>query len=100
MSAEAAWLIAKSGAIAPPAGSVYGAAYLVRVMRGSSRRGVIVEFANSLTVVSTGYAEEVTRRFLRDDEPPQHLVVEAAGTVRVERGPRETIDDDEGDSRA
>jgi len=100
MSAEAAWLIAKSGAIAPPAGSVYGAAYLVRVMRGSSRREVIVEFADSSAVASTGYAEEVTRRFLRDDEPPQHLVVEAAGTVRVERGPRERVDHDEGDSRA
>jgi hypothetical protein len=100
VSAEAAWLIAKSGAIAPPAGSVYGTAYLVRVMRGSSRREVIVEFADSAAVASNGYAEEVTRRFLRDDEPPQHLVVEVAGTVRVERGPRELIDDEEGDSRA
>ena len=100
MSAEAAWLIAKSGAIAPPRGSVCGAAYLVRVMRGSSRREVIVEFADSSAVVSTGYAEEVTRRFLRDDEPPQHLVVEAPGTVRVELGPRESIDDDEDGSRA
>jgi hypothetical protein len=100
MSAEAAWLIAKSAAIAPPTGSVYGAAYLVRLMRGSSRREVIVEFADSSAVVSNGYAEEVTRRFLRDDEPPQHLVVEAAGAVRVELGPRKTIDDDEGDSRA
>jgi hypothetical protein len=99
MSAEAVWLIAKSGAIAPPTGSVDGAAYLVRVIRGSSRREVIVQFADSSAVVSTGYAEEVARRFLRDDEPPQHLVVEAAGTVRVEPGPRETIDHDEGDSR-
>jgi hypothetical protein len=100
MSAQAAWLIAKSGAIAPPAGSVYEAAYLVRVMRGSSRREVIVEFADSSAVASNGYAEEVTRRFLRDDEPPQHLVVEAAGTVRVERGSRVPIDNVEGDSRA
>jgi hypothetical protein len=61
---------------------------------------VIIEFADSSAVASTGYAEEVTRPFLRDDEPPQHLVVEAAGTVRVELGPRETIDDDAGDSRA
>jgi len=100
MNAEAGWLIAKSGAIAPPTGSVYEAAYVVRVTRGSTRREVIVEFADSSAVASTGYAEEVTRRFLRDDEPPQHLVVEAAGTVRVERGPRATIDDDDGDSRA
>jgi hypothetical protein len=100
MSADAAWRIAKSGAIEPPSGSVYGAAYRVRVLRGSSRRDVIVEFADSSVVISNGYAEEVTRRFLRDDEPPQHLVVEAAGTVRVARGPRETIADDAGDSRA
>ena len=100
MSAEAAWRIAKSGAIEPPRGSVYGAAYLVRVMRGSSRREVIVEFVDSSAVTSNGYAEEVTRRFLRDDEPPQHLVVEAAGTVRVHRGPRKTTDDDEGAPRA
>jgi hypothetical protein len=100
MSADAAWLIAKSGAIAPPTGSVSGAAYLVRVMRGSSQREVIVEFADSSAVVSNGYAEEVTRPFLRDLEPPQHLVVEAAGTVRVELGPRETFDDDRGGSRA
>jgi len=99
MSADAAWVIERSGAIAPPVGSVYGTAYLVRVTRGSSRREVIVEFADSSAVASTGYAEEVTRRFLRDDEPPQHLVVEAAGTVRVERAPREPGDDDEGDSR-
>ena len=100
MSAETAWLIAKSGAIAPPPGSVHGAAYRVRLTRGSARREVIVEFADSLAVVSPGYAEEVTRRFLRDDEPPQRLVVEAAGSVRVERGPRDTVDDDEDDSRA
>ena len=100
MSAEAAWAIEKSGAIAPPAGSTYGTAYLVRVTRGSSRRGVIVEFADSSAVASAGYAEEVTRRFLRDDEPPQHPVVEVAGTVRVERGPGEHVDDDEGESRA
>jgi hypothetical protein len=97
MSGDAAWAIEKSGAIAPPAGSVYGTAYLVRVTRRSSRREVIVEFADSSAVASTGYAEEVTRPFLRDDEPPQHLVVEAAGTVRVERGPGEPVDDGEGD---
>jgi hypothetical protein len=99
MSADAAWIIEKSGAIAPPTGSTYGTAYLVRVTRRSSRREVIVEFADSSAVASTGYAEEVTRRFLRDDEPPRHLVVEAAGTVRIERGPGEPVDDDEGDSR-
>jgi len=98
MRANTAWLIEKSGAIAPPPGSVHGAAYLVRVTRGSARRGVIVEFADSSAVVSAGYAEEVTRPFLQDDEPPQHVVVEAPGTVRVELGPREGMPDDEGAS--
>jgi hypothetical protein len=96
VSAEAAWLIAKSGAISPPTGSVCGAAYRVRVTRGSARREVIVEFADSSAVVSAGYAEEVARQFLRDDEPPQHVIVEAPGTVRVELGPREGVDEDEG----
>src|SRR5206468_8206660 len=99
MSAEAAWQIAKSGAIAPPAGSVYGTAYLVRVMRGASKREVIVEFADASAVASAGYAEEVTRRFLRDDEPPQHLVVETAGTVRNQQGPDHPVDHCGGDGR-
>jgi hypothetical protein len=92
MSKQADWLIQRSGAIPPPAGSVHASAYLVRVARGTSKRGVIVEFADSSAVVSNGYAEEVTRRFLRDEEPPQHLVVEASGAVRVEAGPRLGVD--------
>jgi hypothetical protein len=98
MSADAGWRIAKSGAIAPPPGSTHAAAYLLRLMRGSSRREVIVEFADSMAVLSTSYAEEVTRPFLDDLEPPQHLVVEPAGTVRIELGPHDTFDDDRGDS--
>ena len=95
MTGTAGWLIERSGAIPPPTGSIHGSAYLVRVTRGTSKRGVIVEFADSSAVVSNGYAEEVTRRFLRDDEPPQHLVVEASGVVRIETGPREPLGDDE-----
>jgi hypothetical protein len=98
MSTDAGWLITKSGAIPPPSGSIHGSAYLVKVMRGSSKRDVIVEFADSSAVISNGYAEEVTRRYLRDSEPPQHLVVEIEGTVRIERGPREgVVDDIDGD---
>ena len=94
MSTDPTWLIIKSGAIPPPSGSVHGSAYLVKVTRGSSKRDVIVEFADSSAVISNGYAEEVTRRFLRDTEPPQHLIVEPEGNVRVERGPREGVIDD------
>jgi hypothetical protein len=83
------WLIAKSGAIAPPSGRLLAAGYLVRVVRGSSTRDVAVEFANSSAVVSVGYAEEVARRFLRDAEPPQQVLVEDSGSVSVVVGPRE-----------
>ena len=95
MTGTAGWSIERSRAIAPPTGSIHDSAYLVRVTRGTSRRRVIVEFEDSSAVVSNGYAEEVTRRFLRDDEPPQHLVVEASGVVRIETGPREPLGDDE-----
>lgn len=86
------WLIAKSGAIAPPSGRLLAAAYLVRVVRGSSTRDLAVEFANSSAVVSVGYAEEVARRFLRDAEPPQRLLVDISGSVSVVVGPRQSKD--------
>jgi hypothetical protein len=94
MTKEMSWSIERSGAIPPPDGSNHGAAYLVRVARGISKRQVIVEFADSSAVVSNGYAEEVTRRYLRDDEPPQHLVVEATGAVRIQTGAREGVGDE------
>lgn len=98
MTDEARWSIERSRAIPPPAGSRHDSAYLVRVARGISRRQVIVEFADSSAVISNGYAEEVTRRFLRDDEPPQHLVVEATGAVRVQAGAREDVGDEQPDT--
>ena len=87
MSGVPVWLISKSSAISAPSGSLLDAAYLVRVTRGSWMRDVIVEFADSSSVVSNGYAEEVTRRYLADDEPPRHLVVEVSTNVRVVAGP-------------
>jgi hypothetical protein len=97
MSRRPDWLISRSGAISPPTGSTSHSVYLVRVERGTSKRAVVVEFADSSAVVSNGYAEEVTRRYLSDDEPPQHLVVELSGDVRIELGPLEPVDDVEGD---
>jgi len=90
MSGVPVWLISKSSAISAPSGSLLDAAYLVRVTRGSWMRDVIVEFADSSSVVSNGYAEEVARRFLRDIEPPRHLRVEVTGSVSVLVGPRES----------
>jgi hypothetical protein len=88
MSKRAVWTIVRSSAVNPPDGSTFESAYLVRVNRGSSTRDVIVEFADATAVVSNGYAEEVTRRFLGDEEPPRHLVVELSKDIRVVSGPR------------
>jgi hypothetical protein len=77
------WEIVKSGAISPPSGGEFDAAYFVRVVFGSSTREVVVEFAAPSAVASFAYAEEVTRPFLLDDEPPSHLVVEFGGKVSI-----------------
>jgi hypothetical protein len=87
------WTIVRSSAVTPPDGSSCESAYLVRVSRGSTTRDVVVEFADATAVLSNGYAEEVTRRFLSDEEPPRHLVVEISKDVRVVTGPREASDD-------
>jgi len=88
MSVSLGWVISRSGAISPISSGVLDAAYLVTLMRGSSTREVVVEFEDSCTVVSTSYAEEVARRFLRDPEPPQHLRVDRSGSVAILVGPR------------
>ena len=94
------WLIVKSAAIAPLSGPAWDAAYRVKVARGSSTREVVVEFAAPSSLTSVGYAEEVTRRFLPDREPPQHLLVEIGGTVRVLHGPAEaTLEDEDSPDR-
>lgn len=82
----------KSGAV-PPLSSTADSAYRVRVACGSSTRDVVVEFTSPSSLTSVGYAEEVTRPFLENDEPPQHLVVSVDGDVRVLHGPREDMPD-------
>ena len=52
-------------------------------------RDVVVEFAAPSAVTSVGYAEEVARGFQHDEEPPQHLIVERDGQVRVLTGARQ-----------
>jgi len=78
-SEGAAWQIAKSAAIPRPSGGKFDAAYLVTLVAGSATREVVVEFATSAAVASSADAEEATRGFLRDEEPPRHLVVEPGG---------------------
>jgi hypothetical protein len=75
------WQIVKSGAIAPPSGGAFDAAYFVRLVCGSSTREVVVEFAAPSSVASCPYAEEVIRPFLGQDDPPEHIVVEPGGAV-------------------
>jgi hypothetical protein len=80
-----AWQIVKSGAISPPSGGAFDAAYFVRLVSDSSTREVVVEFAAPSAVASFAYAEEVTRPFLRQNEPPLHLVVESGGAVSARK---------------
>jgi hypothetical protein len=82
------WLVDRVVAVAPSSEVDFDAAYLLKVSYGSTTRDVLVEFAAPSAVASGGYAEEVTRAFLRDEEPPQRIVVERDGTVRVSTGPR------------
>lgn len=82
------WLVDRVVAVSPPSGADFDAAYLLHLTYGASTRDVVVEFAAPSAVASGGYAEEVTRAFLRDEEPPHHLVVECDGSVRVLTGPR------------
>jgi len=84
-----AWQIVESAAIPHPSGGEFHA-YLVTLASGSSTWDVVVEFATSSTVTSFASAEEATRPFLRDDEPPQHLVVERAGAVKLVTEPPKT----------
>ena len=63
------------------------AAYLVKVGYADEEAEVVVEFAAPSSVASGGYAEEVVRRFLGDNEPPQLVVVERDGSVRIAASP-------------
>lgn len=81
------WQIQRVVAISPTDGSDCDAAYLLRVSYGEEQAEIVVEFAAPSSVASGGYAQEVVGKYLRDDEPPQRLVVERDGTVRVATGP-------------
>jgi len=86
------WSIVKSSAV-PPRSYTVDSAYRVRVARGPATRDVVVEFTAPSSLTSVGYAEEVTRPYLSSAEPPQHLVVDVGGVVRVLLGPIEGAQD-------
>ncbi|HEX5450056.1 MAG TPA: hypothetical protein VFW85_08370 [Gaiellaceae bacterium] len=92
------WLIARSRAVEPPSGQLLNSAYAVQLTRDSSTRDVVVEFADVSTVASNGYAEEVARRFVCDAEPPQSLLVQRSGSVKILVGPLEPSADVQGDA--
>jgi hypothetical protein len=91
------WEIKSVVAVSPTNATESDAAYLLKVAYGDEQAEVVVEFAAPSSVASGGYAEEVVRRFLGDDEPPQRIVVERDGSLRIatspltaERAPRST----------
>jgi hypothetical protein len=92
------WLIVKSSAV-PPRSNAVDSAYRVKVARGESTRDVVVEFTAPSSLTSVGYAEEITRRYLSSSEPPQHLVVDVSGEVKVVLGPLEGMTPEEGPSQ-
>jgi hypothetical protein len=81
------WEIQRVVAVSPSNANDCDAAYLLKVAYGEEQAEVVVEFAAPSAVASGGYAQEVVGKFLADDEPPQRLIVERDGSVRVVTGP-------------
>ncbi len=88
------WMVSRSRAISPPSGDAFDAAYVVTLSRREAVRELVVEFAAPSSVASGGYAEEISRRFQDDQEPPQHVALELDGSVRVLIGAREPRPED------
>ena len=84
------WVIQSVVAVSPSNAHDCDAAYLLKVAYGDEKAELVVEFAAPSSVASGGYAEEVVRKFLADDEPPQRVVVERDGSVRVVMSPLTT----------
>ena len=85
---DAAWGIVETVELSPSGGGAHDAAYRVTLASGSATQEIVVEYATGSHAASSAAAEEATRPFLRDERPPQHLVVATTGTVtiRTERG--------------
>lgn len=94
MGALASWSIVKSAAV-PPLSYTVDSAYQVQVACGELRRNVVVEFTAPSSLTSVGYAEEVTRPYLANTEPPRRLAVDVGGEVHVVLGPVDATTQDE-----
>ena len=80
------WRITRSWAIEPPSGDGFDAAYIVRLMQpDETLHELVVEFAAPSALASVGYAEEIARRFQREAEPPERVVVDLDRNVQVPR---------------
>jgi hypothetical protein len=79
------WSIAKTWPVAPPSGEAYDAAYTVRLTETASgaTHDLVVEYAAPSALACVGYAEEIARRFLRQSDPPSHVIVDTERSVRV-----------------
>jgi len=79
------WSISRSWAIAPPTGAEFDAAYIVRLTDTAreATHDLVVEYAAPSALASVGYAEEIARRFLRQGDPPLHVIVDTHRAVRV-----------------
>jgi hypothetical protein len=84
------WEVQRVVAVSPTDGSDCDAAYLLKLSYGEEQAEVVVEFAAPSSVASAGYAQEVVTPYLGVDEPPQRLIVERDGSVRVANGPLAT----------
>jgi hypothetical protein len=84
------WQVDRVTPIAPVDFATCDAAYLIRLKCGEEVTESVVEFAAPSSVASGGYAEEKLSSFFGDEEPPQHIVVEREGTVRIVTGPKPT----------
>jgi len=78
-----AWVVESTRAVSPDDGSGCDAAYLVRLTQGEETAESVVGFAAPSAVASGGYAEEKLSKFLRDERPPNAIVIDVDGSVRV-----------------
>ena len=78
------WSVDRTVPVAPSKG-MYDASYVVKCSYadGAETAEVSVEFEAPSSVASGGYAEEVVRPFLKDEEPPRQLVIRCDGTVEI-----------------
>lgn len=78
-----AWIVEDARAVASTDAVEYDASYRLKLTRDEERAESMVEFAAPSAVASGGYAQEALAPYLSDDVPPQRLVVERNGTVRI-----------------